>query len=80
MDMLARKYDADTMAEYAAKNELVAAQTEQNDREITHGQRKPIYLFDNGVLDGADLEMTDKSIGVKGYQYQVSLDIANPYE
>ena len=78
--MLARKYGEQALAEYSERNASVAAQTEQNDQEITLGLRQPIYLFDNNVLDGNDLEMTDQSIAVKGYQYKVSLDLPNPYE
>jgi acetoacetyl-[acyl-carrier protein] synthase len=78
--MLTRKYGEKALAEYSERNASVAAQTEQNDQEITLGLRQPIYLFDNNVLDGNDLEMTDQSIAVKGYQYKVSLDLPNPYE
>lgn len=78
--MLTRKYGAAAMAQYAERNVAVAAKAEQNDRDIIEGKLNPIYLFDNGVLDGGDLELTDKSIGVKGYQHKVSLEIANPYE
>lgn len=78
--MLTRKYGDAAMADYHERNAAVSAKAEQNDQDITAGKLMPIYLFDNGVLDGDDLVLTDQSIGVKGYSHKVDLNIANPYE
>ncbi len=78
--MLQRKHGAAAMTNYQHKNAPVAAASEQYDQDAIAGKTKPIYLFDHNVLDGEDLDMNDKSIGVKGYEHRINLDLVNPYE
>lgn len=78
--MLTRKYGEAAMADYVERNAPVEAKAAQNDSDITSGKLAPIYLFDNGVLDGGDLELSDRAIGVKGYSHSIDLTLANPYE
>ena len=44
------------------------------------GLTRPIYLYDNNVLEGKDLEISEHEIKLPGYRNSVNLEIENPFE
>lgn len=78
-EMLQRRWGKEAMLAYRRKNEAVHAAAEEYDAAMDRGEIKPIYRFGEGVLEGSDLEISDKSIGVPGYANPVDLNIPNPH-
>ena len=78
-EMLQRRWGKEAMLAYRRKNEAVHTAAEDYDAAMDRGEVKPIYQFGEGVLDGGDLEISSKSIGVPGYANPVNLNIPNPH-
>ncbi len=77
--MLTKRYGSEKMKGYQAKLE----QTRQvafayNDASLK-GEAKPIYLYDNNVLQGEDLSISKTEIKLPGYSNPISLDVENPF-
>jgi acetoacetyl-[acyl-carrier protein] synthase len=77
--MLLRRYGEQAMSEYRKKREHVAAAAAAYDDAATKGTILPIYLYDHNVLEGDDLEITDTSIRLPGYENPIDLSVENPY-
>ncbi|MCZ6870408.1 MAG: beta-ketoacyl synthase [Gammaproteobacteria bacterium] len=77
--MLEHKYGPERMREHAAANEVVAANAEEYDRQMTNGSVSPIYRFGEGVLEGKDLTYDTHAINVPGFDQAIDLDLDNPY-
>jgi acetoacetyl-[acyl-carrier protein] synthase len=43
------------------------------------GKIAPIYQFGQGVVDGQDLSISDREIGIPGFAKSIDLDLPNPY-
>jgi acetoacetyl-[acyl-carrier protein] synthase len=43
------------------------------------GKIAPIYEFGKDVVDGQDLSISDREIGIPGFAKNVDLDLPNPY-
>ncbi len=78
--MLARRHGAAAMQQWQSANEAVRAKAAAYDQLARSGAARPLYLFDHGVLEGADLEYDAHGVRVPGYAQAVSLDAGNDYQ
>ncbi|QUX96894.1 beta-ketoacyl synthase [Marinomonas sp. CT5] len=79
MKMLNKRYTAEQMSDYKAKNTDVAAAAEEYNQSAIRGETLPVYKFGFNVLGGEELNITDKEIRLPGYDMPVSLDIENEF-
>ncbi|MEH6575862.1 MAG: beta-ketoacyl synthase [Amphritea sp.] len=78
--MLLKRHGKEALHQYQAKLEVTQATAKEYDQQSIKGLTRPIYLYDNNVLSGEDLELTDSEIKLPGYTNSVSLNIENPFE
>lgn len=77
--MLQKRYGSQEFASYLKRNEAVAAAAGEYDQAAVRGEARPIYKFDYNVLDGDDIEFSDKRIAIPGYEKAIDLDETSPY-
>ncbi len=77
--MLEHKHGAAAMSAHARRNESVRKQIEDYDVRMSRGEVAPIYQFGEGVLEAADLGITDSQIRVPGYAHPIDLTSEDPY-
>ncbi|WP_419834819.1 beta-ketoacyl synthase [Endozoicomonas atrinae] len=77
--MLKARHGDKTMTQWQQKNELVTRQQDDYEQRCQTGEANPIYRFGEGVLDGSDLEFTEKQVNVPGYGKALSLEMENPF-
>jgi acetoacetyl-[acyl-carrier protein] synthase len=77
--MLEKRHGAERMRAHAARNEAVAERARAHDEAASDGRFGMIYKFDHNVLDGADLTLTNSSIGVPGFEQVVNLELESPF-
>ena len=77
--MLAQRHGERAMARWESAHEPVAEAIREYDLAMTRGELAPIYRFGEGVLEGPELELTDRQIRLPGFDQPVSLDLPNPY-
>lgn len=70
--MLAKKHGKEALQQYEERSTTVEEKAKQYEIEATRGTAKPIYHFDNNVLVGDDLEITDETITVPGQANKVT--------
>mgnify|MGYP000197477603 CR=1 FL=1 len=80
LKMLAKRYDAATMARYYDINSSVKQRAETYNQQAIHGETKPIYHFGQNVLAGEDLTISDTKIHLPGYKIDIDLKVANDFE
>ena len=78
-DMLRAKHGDAAIARHAKLNETVQASAAAYDTAATNGEVSPIYQFGEGVLDGDDIELSEREIRVPGYEHPISLEPDNPF-
>lgn len=79
LKMLCKRYSEEQMSAYHAKNVDVAAAAEDYNQAAIRGETLPIYKFGFNVLGGEELNITDKSIQLPGYELAVDLNIDNDF-
>ncbi len=77
--MLKARHGDKAMTQWQQKNELVTRQQDDYEQRCQTGESNPIYQFGEGVLDGSDLEFTEKQVKVPGFGKALSLDMENPF-
>lgn len=77
--MLEKRYSKEALGAWRDKQESTLAQAQQYDQDSQKGLSKPIYLYDNHVLNGEDLSISDTEIKLPGYKHAISIDVENPY-
>lgn len=77
--MLAKKHGASALAAAKKRNEKVAAQAEIFNQRSIHGLEKPIYLFDNDVIDSDAIRMDRKQVVIPGFDTPISLPNQSAY-
>ncbi|WP_371924844.1 beta-ketoacyl synthase [Endozoicomonas sp. SCSIO W0465] len=77
--MLQARHGDRTLTQWQRKNESVTRQQEDYEQRCQTGEAKPVYRFGDGVLDGSDLEFSDKQVNVPGYGKPLSLEMENPF-
>ncbi|ETI61499.1 beta-ketoacyl synthase [Marinomonas profundimaris] len=79
MKMLKKRYSAEQISDYQAKNANVVATAEEYNQSMIRGESLPIYKFGFNVLGGEELVITDKEIQLPGYDIPVSLNVDNEF-
>ncbi len=78
--MLERRWGKAAMLTHARTHESVAASAADYDAAMDRGEVLPIYEFGEGVLEGEDLEISEKNLQIPGFGQPVKLDLDNPFE
>ncbi len=78
--MLAKRHGKQKMQDHAGRNEPVQQATLDYDDAVIGGKNSLIYKFGEGVVDGADLDLSPERIRIPGHVQDVSLIIPNPYD
>ncbi|MCF6226319.1 MAG: beta-ketoacyl synthase [Xanthomonadales bacterium] len=76
-NMLQQRYSASDWKAWEKTNESVREQQHAYDERMISGTESPVYKFDHGVLDGDDVQVSDKEIHIAGKP--VNLDLKSPY-
>ncbi len=77
--MLMKKHGPQKMTEWETRKAAVLTRANEYDQQATLGLTKPIYHYDHHVLTGDDLEITESSIRLPGYENRIDLNTANPF-
>ncbi|WP_207062596.1 beta-ketoacyl synthase [Motiliproteus sp. SC1-56] len=78
--MLTRKHGQKAMDGYRERLAEVQQTALEYDQEASLGLNRPTYLFGHQVLEGEDLQISDREIRVPGYQKPISLEMENPFK
>lgn len=79
-EMLAKRYGQAALNAYQKRNERVVEAAHNYNQQALKGELNPIYRFGEGVIDEANIELTDTEIKVPGFKNAVSLALNNRYE
>ena len=79
-EMLTRRHGQQAITEWHKKRETTREVANAYDKEATQGIARPMYLYNQNVLAGEDLEISDRSIRLPGYANAVSLELENPFK
>ncbi|MCW8875895.1 MAG: beta-ketoacyl synthase [Kangiellaceae bacterium] len=79
MQMLEKKYGADAVAAYQAKNGVVKSAAKNYDAQITSGEINVIYHFGTEVMEGGDLKISKDGISLDKFKNQLKFDTENPF-
>jgi len=77
--MLERRWGRQALLDHARRHEAVAAAAEDYDRAMHRETLPSIYRFGEGVVDGADLEITRDEIRIPGFGHPVRTRLDNPF-
>ena len=77
--MLAARHGKEALRRHGRLSEGVGQCAGDYDDAATSGDAKTIYRFGEGVLQGEDLEIAERDIGVPGYASDISLQADNPF-
>lgn len=73
LTLIKDKYCAMQWQDYYQKNEAILATSKEWDTQTSLGKTQPVYHFGEGVLQPEDLEVTKKSISLKGWRKAIDL-------
>lgn len=79
VEMLKRKHGEQAFKKYQEANEAVIEKADCYNKRAIQGDLKPIYDFGKDVLDGDDLDLTDKCMNIRGYAEKIDLNLSSPY-
>ncbi|TQV85040.1 beta-ketoacyl synthase [Aliikangiella coralliicola] len=79
MEMLEKKYGAETIAKYQTKNQNVKENAKAYDEAVIGGDFKVIYHFGTEVMEGTDLKITKDGIELDKFKNQLKFSTDNPY-
>lgn len=79
MKMLKKRYSAEQMSTYQAKNVDIIATAEEYNQSAIRGETLPIYKFGFNVLGGEELDISDQEIRLPGYDMPINLNIENEF-
>lgn len=77
--LMRNRHGAKAMREHARKTDAALEKREAYDQSASRGEFQTIYKFGEDVLVGDDLELSDQSIALRGFENAVSLDNENPF-
>jgi acetoacetyl-[acyl-carrier protein] synthase len=78
--MLTQRWGSGAMTQAKHRQENTLDTANAYDQAADNGAIAPIYRFGEGVLEGADLELTDRSITIPGFAHGIDLDLDNPFD
>lgn len=79
MNMLSKRYSADELKQWQARNETVNEKIAAYNQSCLRGEVRPTYRYDYQVLEGEDLQISSAGIKVPQHPIAVSFDVDNPY-
>lgn len=79
VEMLKRKHGEQTFRKYQEANEAVIEKADHYNKRAIQGDIKPIYDFGKDVMEGGDLDLTDKYMNIRGYTEKIDLNLSSPY-
>jgi acetoacetyl-[acyl-carrier protein] synthase len=77
--MLEKRWGRKVMRGHASRCEQTEQHATDYDAAMDRGEILPIYRFGEGVLEGADLNITPESIRIPGFEMPVRLDLQDPF-
>ena len=78
--MLEKRHGKKAMAAHDDRCAEVTQRANDYDNRMISEGVDPIYQFGEGVIQGEELSLSDRAIGVPGFPQEVSLEFDNPYE
>lgn len=77
--MLTKKHGAAAVKAAKLRNEVVAACAQAYHQASIKGEEKPIYLFDNDVIDSEQIKMEKNKITIPGFDTPIALSSEPAY-
>lgn len=77
--MLEKRHGKNAMAAHQDRCAEVTQKANDYDNQMIDEGVDPIYKFGEGVVQGEELDLGDRTIGVPGFPQDVSLEFDNPY-
>ncbi|MFT5574250.1 MAG: acetoacetyl-[acyl-carrier protein] synthase [Cryomorphaceae bacterium] len=77
--MMVGRYGADAFAEYEGMREHVRAQAKAYDESAMRGELNIIYNFGVGIIDDADITISDTTLSFENFEHDVHLEFENKY-
>ncbi len=77
--MLAKKYGAEKMADYQAKNQAIQNAAKAYDESMIKGEYNLIYHFGTDVMEGTDVEITSEGIKLSKFKNKLNFNSDNPF-
>ena len=77
--MLRRRHGDAAIGGWRDRNILVAENAAAYDASMRRGLQDAIYHFGQGVIEGAELDISAGAIRVPGFEREIDLDIAHPF-
>jgi len=78
--LLLQRHGQEALSRYQDKLTVTTEAAASYDQDSIKGLTRPIYLYDNNVLEGYDLNITNTEIKLPGYHQSVDLTIDNPFD
>ncbi|WP_028304466.1 beta-ketoacyl synthase [Oceanospirillum maris] len=80
LEMLTKKHSQAAIDSWQEKVQLQQARAAEYQAEVDAGRFRVIYHFgDREVLEGPELQITDKTVHIPGYAQDVNLELDNPF-
>ena len=79
MQLMGARHGAHALRRFQAMSEGVRQQARAYDEAAARGTARTIYRYGEGVLQGEHLDVTERGIGVPGYEHGISLHADNPF-
>ena len=78
--MLKKRHGGKALKRHAGLNEAVREKVQAYDDSMIAGANPAIYNFGVGVVEGAELGISDRCISVPGHSNDITLEVGNPYD
>ncbi len=78
--LLQRRHGGQAMTAWRKQREAALSAAAAYEDAASKGLARPIYRYDNGVLEGSDLQISDREVRLPGYEQAVSLIEDNPFK
>ena len=77
--LMTERHGKSVMRHHASLAEKASRSAADYDAAATNGAAETIYRYGEGVLKGADLEITDSAVDAPGYDAAIDLAMRNPF-
>ncbi|TMO80183.1 hypothetical protein CWC12_20300 [Pseudoalteromonas ruthenica] len=78
--MLAKRHGDEVMAQYQDRHTQVAQAQADYQHQADLGHYELIYRFGDGLIDENDIEISEDSMTIPGFDKKVLLSKSNPYQ
>ena len=79
MKLLEKRHGRTNLLAHAQRNESVQEKVREYDQQASRGESTPIYQFGEGVLEGQDINLTDTTIQIPGFEQPIELNVPNAF-